>query len=1013
VTQTIPQVYSGRLAVPATGGEHATITLGSPDWYGWLRDNIHFTFTGDLGTFTARKERRARGDEYWYVYRKHAGKLHKAYLGRSADLSPERLYAVTSALTRRLAGGADSPGELHNGAHSAATPDPGEALLLTKLTVPRPPAGLIPRPRLSARLAASAPRPLTLVAAPAGFGKTTLVSEWARQCELPIAWVSLDAADSDPARFWRYVIAALDGVHPGVGAGASFEAAAVLRAPGPVSASKEAPALLTPLLNALAAAPGDLLLVLDDYHLIDAPEIHEGMAFLLDHLPATLRLVIAGRGDPPLPLARLRARGQVSELRAADLRFTQDEAAAFFRRTLGLDLSAPDLAALDARTEGWIAGLQLAALSLRDAPDGPDVARLVTGDDRHILDYLVAEVLAHQPPAVQEFLLQTAVLPRLSGPLCDAVTGQPGGQAMLERLEAANLFLIPLDNTRGWYRYHHLFAEVLRGRLRQAAPDSIPALHARAGAWHEQQGQINEAIEHALAAEDWARVLDLIEPLDRDLAARGEQATLRRWLSAVPDAILAARPGLCLRYAWALLFHQHISACERPLAVAEHAWRTAGDDAHLGEVLLLRSAVASFEGDIARALACAREALARLPATDLFQRDIAYSYVFHACRGTGDLAGAAAALAGQRALGRIVTSTAVPPAAAGILLGTEIAEGHLAVAAGRLREGAAAYRQAIRLAGRTHLRARMGAHWHLSQILREWNDLDAAEEHARQGTAICAQIGEALSLPEGHLLIARILAARGDFAAATQALEQAHDGARQVGRDPFVRLLATEAARIWLRQARLAEAGRWAATCDLPLDAPPPYERQFEYLTLVRVRLAQRLPGAAPRVLPRLIDAAEAAGRTREVIAISMLLALAHQARGATDLALPLLERALALAEPEGYIRLFVDEGAPLAALLDDLAARRLPTAYVRTLRAAFAADAAPAGVPIAYTTPLSPREAGVLRLLGQGASNDQIAAELTIAVETVKKHVSHIYNKLDVTSRTQAVARAQQLGLL
>jgi LuxR family maltose regulon positive regulatory protein len=1006
VTQTIPQVYGGRLAAPAAADEYATITLGSPDWYAWLGDNVHFTFAGDLGTFTARKERRARGDEYWYVYRKHGGKLHKAYLGRSADLSPERLYAVTSALTRRLAGDTDVPARLHNGAHPApAASDPGAALLLTKLTVPRPPAGLIPRPRLSARLAASAPRPLTLIAAPAGFGKTTLVSEWARQCELPIAWVSLDAADSDPARFWRYVIAALDGVHPGIGAGAS----AVLHAPGPVPT----PALLTALLNALAAAPGDLLLVLDDYHLIDAPQIHDGMAFLLDHLPATLRLVIAGRGDPPLPLARLRARGQVSELRAADLRFTLDEAAAFFRRTLGLDLSEADLAALDARTEGWIAGLQLAALSLRDAPAGPDVARLVTGADRHILDYLVAEVLAQQPPAVRDFLLQTAILPRLSGPLCDAVTGRPGGQAMLERLEAANLFLIPLDNTRGWYRYHHLFAEVLHSRLGQAAPDSIPTLHARAGAWHQQQGQINEAIEHALAAEDWPRVLDLIESLDRELASRGEQATLRRWLSAVPDALLAGRPGLCLRYAWALLFHQHLCASEPPLAVAEQAWRAGGDDARLGEVLILRSAVASFQGDPARALVCAREALARLPAADLFQRDIAYAYVFAACRSTGDLAGAAEALAGQRALGHVVNSMPVPPAAAGISLDTEIGAGHLAVAAGRLREGAAAYRQAIRLAGRTHLRARMGAHWHLSQILREWNDLDAAEEHARQGTAICAQIGEALSLPEGHLLIARILAARSDYEGARQELELARDGARQGGRDQFVQLLATEAARLWLRQARLAEAGRWAAGCALPLDVPPPYERQFEYLTLVRVRLAQHLPGNAPRVLARLIEDGEAAGRTREVMGGLVLLALAHAARGATDQALPPLERALALAEPEGYIRLFVDEGAPLAALLDHLAAQRPPTAYIRTLRAAFAADAAPAGVPIAYTTPLSPREAGVLRLLGQGASNDQIAAELTIAVDTVKKHVSHIYTKLDVTSRTQAVARARQLGLL
>jgi LuxR family maltose regulon positive regulatory protein len=905
-----------------------------------------------------------------------------------------------------------------------------DVLVATKFHVPR--AGFVPRPRLLARVAEGIGRGLTVVSTPAGFGKTTMLGDWARRSRKPAAWLSLDAGDNDPARFWRYVAAALGRVRPGIDA----PVMALLR--GPQRPPLEAVA--TAVINELVSVPGEVALVLDDYHVIEAPPVHDGVAFLLDRLPAGLRLVLSSRADPPLPLARLRAHGQLAELRAADLRFTLAETAAFVREATGLDLPAASVAALQQRTEGWAAGVQLAALSLRGHADPAGFIATFAGSNRYVLDYLTEEVLAGQPGQFLRFLLETSVLDRLCGPLCDAVTGRTGSQEMLEELERANLFVVPLDEVRRWWRYHHLFAGLLRARLASEQPGRVPELHRAAAAWHQEHGLADDAIRHAMAAGETGWAARLAERHVETLYRRGEVATLDRWLSALPAESVRARPRLCLAQAGVAIWGGRLEEVEPLVASAERAFAATGDEPPepwVGRALsvlanvpagiaFLRAWLASLRGDPARAVDCARQALAHLGEEDgLVRFGIAW-HLAVADWQRGRLAQAEHALAELAAERRA--------AGEGFLAMRVCYDlGQVQRAQGRLGAALHTYQQELQAAGEAGQQPPFAgiAHVGVAEVLYERNELAAAHDHAAQGVALCRQLAHIQPLATGLALLARIRRAQGDAAGAREAIGQAG----RVGLSPQVAPLFNPVpawrARLLLASGEAAAAARWASQRGLGADDEPAYPREREYLALARVLLAERAPGRALGLLDRLHAQAAAQQRTGSLIEVGALRALALANDGDLAAASACLAEALALAAPQDYIRVFADEGTPMARLLGGLAAAQrtgrvvfpaaVPQRYLERLARAFrptpaagAAPPAPGGTEMdGLGGPLSGRELEVLRLLAAGRSNQQIADELVVSLATVKKHVGHILGKLAAANRTQAVARARILRLV
>lgn len=983
------------ILAPSADDVQQPIMLDSPDWYAWLAHNRSFAFTGANGSLTAQKERRQRGTAYWYAYRKQQGRLRRAYLGKDADLTMLHLEATV----RLLAGASDERDmPAPKPSHLLPSATNGDPLLATKLASPIVPANVVPRTRLATRLAQSIQYRLTLIVAPAGYGKTTLLGAWCRLHTLPVAWLTLDQADNDPARFWRYLLAACATLAP---AGSPPAGIAAGEEPGPILAA------LISLLNQFTGVEDDVVLLLDDYQAITNSTIHEAVIFLLDHLPPRLHLVITSRADPPLPLPRLRARGALSMIGTDDLRFDHDEAVAFLEQTMGLRLAAPDIRTLETRTEGWIAGLQLAALSMRDHPDLSGFITDLTGDHRYISDYLLTEVLEQQPVAVQDFLLLTSILPRLCASLCEAVTGQSDAQQMLGFLERTHLFVAPLDHTRNWFRYHQLFAEALRTRLRRSSPGLATALHAHASLWYERNHLPSEAIEHAIDAQDWRRTLRLIEGQCTIMAARGEQATLQRWLETVPQDVLEAEPGLCVWYGWTLLFNRNIAACERTLHIADQAWQSSGDMRLHGEISNLKSAIAYFRGEIVASIEYAHDALASLPPGEHFQRALGALYLYHGSMQLGKVQDAAQALAQARVLIGNVSDPALR--ASSIPRDVELAQAALDLQQGRLREAALVYRAILDVSdGR--MRSTLAAHLGISKVLRAWNELPQAEQHARQGVDLCRQIGEQLTLPDAYVILAHALAAQDRCEEAVATLRTALDAAEQVGRHATVRYVVAQRARIWLLEGRLVEALAWAQGTESLMETALPYDRLSECLTLIRVRIAQGRPGEVLPVLHLLLDAAETDGRTSDVLIILVLLTLAHHGAGMGDRALTFLERALVLAQPQGHVRLFVDGGAPMMALLERAVEHSTVPEYITILMHAFG-PLASSGIP--QIEPLSTREREVLLLIAAGASNLEIAERLGLTLSTTKKHVSNIYGKLSVSSRTRAVALAQQLALL
>ena len=929
-----------------------------------------------------------------------------------------------------------------------------KTLLTTKLYIPPVRRELVSRPRLIERMNAGLKHKLALISAPAGFGKTTLVGEWAAGCGRPVAWLSLEEGDNDPARFLSYLIAALQtlplnearGTEPVIGE----RLLSALGSPQPPPAE----AILTSLLNEITGNPEEFVLVLDDYHVIDSrpasgsASVDGLLAFLLAHLPPQMHLVIATREDPDLPLARYRARGQLTELRAADLRFTPDEASEFLNRVMGLDLSASDISALENRTEGWVTGLQFAALALQglavQAPisrrGGPDVTgfiRSFTGSHRFVLDYLLEEVLHQQPESVQKFLLQTSILDRMCGPLCDQILGDRkkgigdsvdpipdplvpwNSQSVLEYLEKANLFIVPLDNERYWYRYHHLFAELLRQRLRQRIASAfgdvehrIGEFHIRASQWYEDHGFALEAFRHAAAANDVERAERLIDGKGIPLHLSGGVTPILDWLASLPKAVLDARPSLWWRYAAMLLINGQTIGVGEKLQAAEAALRGVGIDTETGEgtdektrgligqIAAARATLALTRYDVEGMLSQSRRALEFLPPNSLFLRANANWTLGYAYLLLGDRVAARQAFTESIALSQSARAIFT------IILAT-IGLGNVQEADNQLYQAAETYRQVLELAGDQPQQIIHEAHLGLARILYEWNDLKAAEQHARLALQLARQYERVIDrYVICEVFLARLKLAQGDSSGAAAILAQAAQSARQHN---FIhRLPEVAAAKVltFIQQGNLAAATELAKSYALPLSQ-------------ARVHLAHGDTSAALAVLEKFRREVEARDLKDERLKAIILQAVVLHQRGDQEEAVRLLVEALALAELGGFVRLFLDEGPPMAQLLHAVSGRGILPNYTGKLLSAFETELhkyenQPAlSLDLQLVEPLSPRELEVLRLVAQGLSNQEIGERLFLALSTIKGYNRKIYRKLGVQRRTEAILRGRELGLL
>jgi LuxR family maltose regulon positive regulatory protein len=903
-------------------------------------------------------------------------------------------------------------------------------LLSTKLYIPHPKRELVHRPRLIERLHTGMARKLTLISAPAGYGKTTLVSDWIARSQVPAAWLSLDASDNDVGRFFNYVIAALQGVHPDIGS----EIRPILES----EADPPIEHLLTALVNDIAVSAKNMILILDDYHVIREIKIHHALSFLLDHIPPGTHVVITSRTDPPMPLGRLRVRRELTEIRESDLRFALEETTAFLNDLTNLGLSRSDIKTLVARTEGWIAGLQLAALTLQGCTDKHDLITTFSGSHRHLIDYLVYEVMSRQPEEVRAFLLHTSILKQFNGSLCDALMLQSNSKEILLTLEASNLFLIPLDNERRWYRYHHLFADFLRQRLRETEPEIIPELYVRASQWYEDNRMLDEAIERALDGNDTTRAARLLdENVETFVLVNGEITSLLRWTDRVPADVRARFPRLCIYHALALLVEYRLDAVEPTLALAEAHLaepetlpETFAASQITGLANMVRIRAAQQRGDYARSVELALATLRALPkkrGTSVL-RGVLTTHLGMGYFGLGHMENAHRFLHNALVLNQQTGIRYAALVCIECLMLVEIARGAPRQARENGEKGLhwieewsrpeASKRRPIRMLA--HLRLGLG------RVLYEMNDLTQATEVLNQCTAYY-ELVRSQSRISGYLLLVDLYQALGDVETALGYLRKLEHISVAPGFSlPGIPLGAQIAERsLRLSQLRpelndlFAKAVRWAETSGLRVDDEFRYQREYEYLTLARVLIAQDKVQEAIPLLDRLIVSAETAGRMGELITNLSLQAVAHQTQGSTDVALSYLSRALTIGEPEGYVRTFVDLGPPMRDLLRAVIRQGLAADYVSTLLAAFGLPVSGMGVtrenlkPDSLIEPLNDRELQILHRMAVRLSNQEIADELHLTVNTVKWYARNIYGKLGVGKRTEAVSRARELGIL
>jgi LuxR family maltose regulon positive regulatory protein len=886
---------------------------------------------------------------------------------------------------------------------------------------------------LIARLDQALSLPLTLVCAPPGFGKTTLLSEWIPHSEKCVAWLSLDEADNDPALFWTYFIAAVQTLQRGLGESASNLLNAAHPQPPPIES------VLTALINDIAAFPDEFALVLEDYHLIESQSIHEALDFLITHLPRQIHLILTSRIDPPLPLARLRAQSRLAEIRSADLRFTPGEAAVFLNRVMELNLSDDHITRLEARTEGWIAGLQLAALAMRDRADMPGFIASFTGSNRFIMSYLVEEVVNRQTDFLQTFLLQTSILNRMTASLCAVLSeGQPSGkemtdqdaQAVLEQLEGANLFLVPLDDERRWYRYHHLFAEVLRSRLHKAHPERIFDLHRRAAGWFELNGLVLEAVHHRLAGRDWGRAAGLIAETAEDTAFKqGQFKTVLGWMQALPEEIVHSQPRLSLIQGWILLNAGSIETVEMHVLDAERALPALAAEKRLplrGEISALRAMIASYRREITRTIKLCRQARQRLPEGYTSERAAVANALGLAYRFSGRVVEACEAFSEAIEIAQTAGNYYIMMDSVAGLARMQVLRGQLHGAEQTCRqalefaaEQAAAQAHPVFDAGFPHIR--------LGEVLRERNDLVTAEQFILKGIELGRQGGNLDIVMSGHGFLARLKQAQGDPAGARAAMKTVEEMAVSFKNRFVLFEVATRSARLSLAQGKISPVEGWERRYESFKDKDPAYLDELARIILARLRMARMQFTEALELLANLRVDAEGAERFGSAIEIMVLEALAHKALGNHPRALLSLERALALAEPEGFARLFIDEGEPMHILLADFRSSRLIKAgesvgssaprilaYTKKLLAAFSGPIQIQNKePGTMIEPLSERELEILRLIGMGLSNKEIAGKLVVAVSTVKSHINSLYGKLGTRRRTQAIAVARDLGVL
>ncbi len=1016
-------------------------------WFAWLADHSSFSFLGKQGHLSLLKEARARGTDYWYAYRSLNGRTVKKYAGRTVDLTATHLEELAHALASKAPVVADAAHKerpasstathsqaqaLRVPAPAAVSPLPRLPLLSYKLQPPRLHASLIVRDRLLAQLDAVLEQPVTLLCAPAGYGKTTLVSQWlvARGATgYPLAWVSLDEGDNDLLRFWRHLIAACQGVQTHLGSTALAHLSTSLQPPFDPPAMET---ILTLLLNDLVQLPDTCLLVLDDYHVISEPRIHESMAVFLEHLPASLHVLLLSRSTPAPPLARLRARGELSEMQAADVRFTIAETDDFLRQILALHMSQEKLVQLDSHLEGWAAGLRLLALALRGHKSRQELEHHLAsfaGSHRLILDYFVSEVLNAQSASLQDFLLRTSVLKQFSGDLCDCLTGRQDSASQLAEMERSGLFLEALDGTGEWFRYHALFAEAMRAEAQhRLGKDVLRALSAQASSWYEAQERFAEAIEAALQAQEIPRALVLIGQLvgARPLHELQEAHALLLWLQQIPELLLKYYPLLCQHYAAALLFSGRVASEELPqldklLQMAEEGWRAMGDVARIGETQTFRAMIAVRQKARQRALALAREALTRLPVEAQAWRNISLGIVGIGALQEGQLNEAHEALQEAHAHWEAVGNF-------GALRGITLLLGEIYYEQAALHKAEGTYRQVLDLArgagdGDDIAHALQG----LAAVAYEHNELAAAEQQAREALDIGKQIANTELQVEATLLLAHIEHAQGQNQAALErcaSLSGMPPGASARAQPLHAQLdhkIQAVQARFQLAIDDHAAVQRWANSRCQDDEQVSCFQREYEELLIARLLIARGEGGEAQEILTRLRAAATKAGRIRSLLEIQLLQAMAYAASKHVQEARQLLLIVLTQAHPEGFARLFLDERETIAALLHSLIPHMhepgLRT-YTRSILQAFARERGETEASATLSSrqliePLSPQELRVLRLLVAGHSNREIATEQIVSINTIRTQVQSIYRKLAINNRVEACQMARQLDLL